>query len=60
VPSLLDTDLRRAHLEEAKLAGANLGSVDPTGAYLAGATYDARTRFPDGFDPDTHSLLLVR
>jgi len=45
-------DLRGAHLENAKLTGADL-----TGAKLAGATYDSRTRFPDGFDPDTHGLL---
>jgi Pentapeptide repeats (8 copies) len=47
-------DLRGAHLENAKLTGADL-----TGAKLAGATYDTRTRFPDGFDPETHGLLLV-
>lgn len=59
VPSLVDTDLRKAHLEKAKLTGADLSSVDLTGAKLAGATYDAKTRFPDGFDPDTHGLLPV-
>jgi hypothetical protein len=31
-----------------------------TDADLAGATYDAKTRFPDGFDPDAHGLLPVR
>jgi hypothetical protein len=34
--------------------------VDLTDAHLAGATYDDRTTFPDGFDPDTHGLLPVR
>jgi hypothetical protein len=51
---LYGADLRGAHLEKAKLTGADL-----TGAKLAGATYDTRTRFPDGFDPDTHGLLQV-
>jgi uncharacterized protein YjbI with pentapeptide repeats len=57
---LYGTDLHGAHLEEAKLAGADLSSVDLTDVYLDGATYDARTRFPDGFDPDTHGLLPAR
>jgi hypothetical protein len=52
-------DLRGAHLEGAKLTGADLSEAHLEKAKLAGATYDTRTRFPDGFDPETHGLLLV-
>ena len=44
---------------KAKLTGADLSSAVLAGANLAGATYDAKTRFPEGFDPDTHRLLRV-
>jgi uncharacterized protein YjbI with pentapeptide repeats len=52
-------NLRGAQLEKAKLTSADVSTADLTDAKLTGASYDAGTRFPVGFDPDTHGLLLV-
>jgi uncharacterized protein YjbI with pentapeptide repeats len=47
-------DLRAADLRDADLSGANLKD-----AKLAGATYDANTHWPAGFDPRRHGAKLV-
>jgi uncharacterized protein YjbI with pentapeptide repeats len=63
-------DLRRANLQGAyltrgitergaSLAGADLRGADLTGAHLTGARYDARTRWPRGFDPKQHGAVRV-
>jgi uncharacterized protein YjbI with pentapeptide repeats len=51
-----DADLAGAGLGEADLSGANLcgtnfSRADLTGAKLAGAVYDRRTAWPEGFEP---------
>jgi uncharacterized protein YjbI with pentapeptide repeats len=53
---LEDADLAGAGLEGANLSGANLCGtnltrVDLTSAQLAGAIYDRRTVWPEGFEP---------
>jgi hypothetical protein len=62
---LVDADLRAVSLEGADLTGADLtGAVlEKEGfvpARLHGARYDARTRWPEGFDPAQHGAVLVR
>ena len=49
--NLRGADLSRANLQDANLARANLQAVDFGGANFHGATYNAHTRWPDGFDP---------
>jgi hypothetical protein len=53
VAALRGTDMRGANLQ-----GTNMypGSLRYT--HLRGATYDKRTQFPEGFDPDKHELVL--
>jgi hypothetical protein len=60
---LRDADLRGADLREADLRGADLAGADLIGAKLdgaklEGARYDTRTRWPAGFDPAQHGLVL--
>ena len=38
---------------------ADLRHVDLADADLTGATYDSRTRWPEGFDPQAHGAVLV-
>jgi hypothetical protein len=45
-------------LAAADLAGADLTATELTGAHLEGATYDARTKWPVGFDPHRHGAIL--
>jgi hypothetical protein len=59
-----DCDLRDADLSGADLTGAMLWGADLTGADLTGAVlretkFDARTRWPAGFDPQQHDTVLV-
>jgi len=67
--------LRRASLERARLEGTNLSRVqlDPiagqgvgwesvdtsNGEQLTGATYDAKTRWPEGFAPPDDAVLVA-
>jgi uncharacterized protein YjbI with pentapeptide repeats len=52
--SFRDADLRSANLRGADLSGAKgLISTD-----LTGAIYDARTRWPKGFDPQQHGAVM--
>lgn len=53
---LYRADLRQADLRGAKFAGANLERASLADADLRGATYDAATRFPQGFSPSEHGL----
>lgn len=55
---LRGTDLRQADLRGANLAGADLTGAKLDGAHLEGARYDAHTRWPVGFDPRQHALVL--
>ncbi len=43
--------LDRVHLENARLEGADLRGVGVERAFLAGASYDRTTLWPEGFDP---------
>ncbi|MCO5187380.1 MAG: pentapeptide repeat-containing protein [Anaerolineae bacterium] len=48
---LSHANLVRASLEKTRLKGAILTSANLSGADLSGATYDADTKWPDGYDP---------
>ena len=56
---LRGADLSGADLREAKLVGANLSTARLSRTWLQGARYDAPTRWPQGFDPKSHSARLV-
>jgi len=60
---LWGTDLRGADLRLANLTMANLGNADFLGANmdgveLDGARYNERTRWPEGFRPELHNLIV--
>ena len=66
---LRGADLRQADLsrdvvgvsqdwEGANLCGADLGDANLAGANLACVRYDARTRWPRGFDPRQRGAVL--
>src|SRR5439155_7524193 len=57
---LTGADLRGASLRNADLTGADLRGASLHGAILTGARYDARTRWPPGFDPKRHGAKLVK
>jgi uncharacterized protein YjbI with pentapeptide repeats len=57
--SLVGVDLTGATLTGANLRGANLMAANFTDTILTGAHYDAVTRWPNGFDPVRHGLILV-
>jgi uncharacterized protein YjbI with pentapeptide repeats len=57
---LRGADLSGADLRAADLAGADLTGAKLGGAKLEGARYDAHTRWPSGFDPRQHGLVLWR
>lgn len=54
---LVGADLTDARLERASLLGTDLRETKLEGANFAGAIYNDRTRFPDGFDPDARGLI---
>jgi hypothetical protein len=51
--------LQEARLQGANLVGTNLQGADLAGAQLLGARYSARTRWPDGFDPQALGTILA-
>jgi hypothetical protein len=55
---LHEADLRGADLRGAGLGGANLIEADLRRAKLAGALFDCRTRWPEGFDPQARGAQL--
>lgn len=55
---LTDANLRDADLSETQLQEANLTGADLTGATVKGCQYDARTRWPQGFDPIARGAKL--
>ena len=60
--ALRGADLRRADLTGADLRGADLRGADLSGALLlsadlTGVRYDARTRWPAGFQPLNHGAV---
>jgi uncharacterized protein YjbI with pentapeptide repeats len=57
---LRGADLREADLRDADLAGADLTGAKLEGAKLEGARYNAHTRWPAGFDPRQHGLVVLR
>jgi hypothetical protein len=57
---LTGADLRGASLRDADLTGADLRGASLHGAILTGAQYDARTRWPPGFDPKRHGAKLIK
>jgi hypothetical protein len=57
---LSDADLRGADLGRAELLGANLTGANLAGTNLDRARYDARTRWPIGFDPRRHRAQRVK
>ena len=52
--------LSGANLSGANLSGANLSGAYLSGAYLSRASADNRTRWPDGFDPTTAGVVVIR
>jgi hypothetical protein len=52
--------LQQANLTDARLQGADLSGSLTEHAKFAGARYSTNTRFPKGFAPDAHGMLLVR
>jgi hypothetical protein len=62
---LIGADLTGARLDGARLTGAHLSQADVSRARglltadLTGARYDARTRWPDGFDPTASGAVMV-
>lgn len=56
---LRDADLSGANLTGAMLWGADLTGADLTDAVLREAKCDARTRWPEGFDPTRHDTISV-
>ena len=58
--NLENANLRDTLLWNANLCGANLTGADLMGADLHGGTYNALTKWPEGFDPvATGAILLV-
>ncbi len=57
--SLRGADLSRADLSNANADGSDLRRADLTRVTLTGALYDASTRWPAGFDPIKHGMVLV-
>jgi len=58
--NLMGADLRDACLEQANLQGAILTNARMTHTRLAGATYNNNTRFPFGFVPNKHGMVLLQ
>lgn len=62
--NLHGANLRNANLGldnlggSAQLEGADLQDADLTNTNFNGARYDARTKFPDQFDPHKHKMVL--
>jgi uncharacterized protein YjbI with pentapeptide repeats len=57
---LRGADLRRARLQGADLRAAKLDEAKLGGATLTGTRYDARTRWPAGFDARQHRARRER
>jgi uncharacterized protein YjbI with pentapeptide repeats len=55
---LRGADLRGANLERADLAGERQDVTTSPGRFLAGAIYDQTTRWPEGFEPQSHGAVL--
>lgn len=51
-------DLTEACLAGAKLDGANFNRATLTGVDFAGATYDAKTCWPEGFDIEATGVTI--
>ena len=47
-------------LERASLAGTNLSNADLSNTILVGATYNTKTKWPEGFDPVAARAVLVK
>ncbi len=62
--TLVGANLTRANLSgavlwKADLSGANLRRAKLSQSNLALATYDSQTVFPEGFNPEKHSMRKV-
>ncbi len=57
---LSGANLRGANLSDANLSGANLSGAKLRWANLHGATYNADTKWPEGFDPEAAGAVLVK
>lgn len=58
-----DADLRGADLRDANLSGADLtdadlSGADLTGTDLTGSTYNVKTKFPAGLDPEAAGMII--
>jgi hypothetical protein len=57
---LQGADLRGANFHEATVDDFKWGATVSSGAILTGAIYDARTVWPDGFDPRQYGAVRVK
>ncbi|MFP4395993.1 MAG: pentapeptide repeat-containing protein [Anaerolineales bacterium] len=56
---LMGAELTSSNLADADFSGANLKGVHLRGARLRGVKYDARTRWPVGFDPIAAKAIKI-
>jgi uncharacterized protein YjbI with pentapeptide repeats len=56
---LRDADLQDADLRRARLSGTVFDGANLKGAKLQDATYNSRTRWPDGFNPEAAGARLI-
>ncbi len=57
--NLTGAQLRRSKMNDADLRGADLTNAGLKDTILTGAKYNARTKWPAGFDPKAHGAVLV-
>ena len=55
-----DTDLFGANMYRASLMGADLSRADLYKVHLRLAKYNNATKFPPGFNPNKHGMVLVK
>ncbi len=53
-----NSSLRNAILNRASLSHVDFRTANLTGASFKGATYDRRTKWPEGFTPERHGAVL--
>ena len=58
--NFIDTSLLGTDLRDADLCGADLSSaVNYQADHFEGAVADGTTKFPKGFDPNTHGIIMT-
>lgn len=57
--SLTNIDLSKANLSKSDLRGADLEDSTVVETSFKGALYSYKTKFPNGFSPEEHNMLLI-